>query len=87
MGNTNIRQCLRKVKDRHFTVEMKILCSSGVAPYEGDTIKALEDKHSYNPPPPMSSTIFLEPHLVVDIDNFLGELNPSLKEPHVGDTC
>ncbi|PWA73679.1 reverse transcriptase domain-containing protein [Artemisia annua] len=32
-GNTNIRQCLRKVADGHFTAAVKVLSSSGVAPY------------------------------------------------------
>ncbi|GJV62959.1 hypothetical protein Tco_1473787 [Tanacetum coccineum] len=32
-GNTNIRECLRKVADGHFTSAVKVLSSSGVAPY------------------------------------------------------
>ena len=32
-GSSNIRQCLRKVSDGHFTADVKVLCSSGVAPY------------------------------------------------------
>lgn len=44
-GNTNIRQCLRKVADVHFTTTMKVLCSTGVAPFGSDTMKSLEDKH------------------------------------------
>nr|GEW87277.1 putative reverse transcriptase domain-containing protein [Tanacetum cinerariifolium] len=31
--NTNIKQCLRKVIDGYFTVAVKVLSSSGVAPY------------------------------------------------------
>nr|KAJ0202940.1 hypothetical protein LSAT_V11C500229270 [Lactuca sativa] len=34
-SNTNIRQCLRKVADGQFTSAVKVLCSSGVAPYNG----------------------------------------------------
>ena len=71
-GNTNVRQCLRKVADGHFTAAVKVLCSSGVAPFGGDTTKALEDKHPYKPPPSMPNTIFSEPPLVVDVDNVLG---------------
>ncbi|GJW49081.1 hypothetical protein Tco_0090432 [Tanacetum coccineum] len=44
-GNTNIKQCLRKVVDEYFTVAVKVLSSSGVAPYCDDTIKVLEAKH------------------------------------------
>nr|GFB08984.1 putative reverse transcriptase domain-containing protein [Tanacetum cinerariifolium] len=43
-GNTNIKLCLRKIADGHFTAAVKVLSSSGVAPYYGDTIKALEAK-------------------------------------------
>ncbi|GKC20841.1 hypothetical protein Tco_1022991 [Tanacetum coccineum] len=67
-GNTNIKQCLRKVVDGHFTVVVKVLSSSGVAPYCDYTIKALEDKYPYKPPPSMPSIIFLKPPLVAEID-------------------
>ena len=43
--DTNIKQCLRKVADRHFTAAIKVLGSSGVAPYNEDTMKILGDKH------------------------------------------
>ncbi|GJT84452.1 hypothetical protein Tco_1058794 [Tanacetum coccineum] len=62
-GNTNIRQCLRKVADGHFTTAVKVLSSSGVAPSCDDTIKALEAKHPYKPPPFMPSKAFSEPPL------------------------
>ncbi|KAI3516021.1 hypothetical protein L1887_14929 [Cichorium endivia] len=71
-AKTNIRQCLRKVADGHFTAAVKVLCSSGVAPYTGDTIKALEDKHPLRPPPSMPGTIFSEPPLVAEFDSVLG---------------
>nr|GEV73554.1 hypothetical protein [Tanacetum cinerariifolium] len=68
-GNTNIKQCLRKVTDGHFTAKVKVLSSSGVAPYYDDTIKALEAKHPYKPPPSMPSITFSEPPLVAEIDS------------------
>ncbi|GKB46518.1 hypothetical protein Tco_0897271 [Tanacetum coccineum] len=70
--NTNIKKCLRKVKDGHFTTSVKVLPSSGVAPYCDDTIKALEVKHPYKPPPSMPSITFFEPPLVVEIDSVFG---------------
>ncbi|GJV79785.1 putative reverse transcriptase domain-containing protein [Tanacetum coccineum] len=33
MGNTNVKKCVRKVVDRHFIAAVKVLSSSGVAPY------------------------------------------------------
>ncbi|GJW80500.1 putative reverse transcriptase domain-containing protein, partial [Tanacetum coccineum] len=68
-GNTNIKQCLRMVADGHFTGAVKVLSSSSVAPYCDDTIKALEAKHPYKPPPSIPSITFSEPPLVADIDN------------------
>ncbi|KAL6505583.1 hypothetical protein OROHE_022962 [Orobanche hederae] len=47
--NSNVKQCLRKVADGHFTAAVKVLGSSGVAPYNEHTIKALEEKHPYRP--------------------------------------
>jgi hypothetical protein len=49
--NTNIKQYLRNVADRHFTAAVEVLGSLGVAPYNEDTVKVLEEKHSYMPPP------------------------------------
>ena len=71
-SNTNIKQCLHKVADGHFTAAVKVLCSSGVAPYNGDTIKALEDKHPFRPPPSMPSPIISEPPLVADFNCVFG---------------
>ncbi|GJU04921.1 hypothetical protein Tco_1121351 [Tanacetum coccineum] len=71
-GNTNIKQCLRKVADGHFTAVVKVLSSSGLAPYCDDTIKALEAKHPYKPPPTMPSNTFSEPPLVAEIDCVFG---------------
>nr|GEV96092.1 hypothetical protein [Tanacetum cinerariifolium] len=62
-SNTNIKQCLRKVADGHFTA-VKVLSSFDVAPYCDDTIKALEAKHPYKPSPYMPSITFSEPPLV-----------------------
>ncbi|GKA53481.1 hypothetical protein Tco_0746796 [Tanacetum coccineum] len=68
-GNTNIKQCLRKVADGHFTATVKVLSSSSVALYCDDTIKALKAKHPYKPPPSMPSITFSEPPLVAEIDS------------------
>ncbi|GJR93619.1 hypothetical protein Tco_0265793 [Tanacetum coccineum] len=67
--NTNIKQCLRKVADRQVTAAVKVISSSGVTPYCDDTIKALEGKHPYKPPPSMPSITFSEPPLIAKIDS------------------
>ncbi|GKB80070.1 hypothetical protein Tco_0946965 [Tanacetum coccineum] len=69
---TNVKQCLRKVSDRHFTADVKVLCSSGVAPFGTDNLTALLAKHPILPPPVISGSLPSEPHLVVDVDNVLG---------------
>ncbi|MCI09312.1 hypothetical protein A2U01_0030396, partial [Trifolium medium] len=66
--NTNIKQCLRKVADGHFTAAVKVLGSSGVAPYNEGTMKILEEKHPYMPPPSAPTTMFAEAPLVVEVD-------------------
>nr|GEU60662.1 putative reverse transcriptase domain-containing protein [Tanacetum cinerariifolium] len=72
IGNTNIKQCLHKVADGHFTAAVKVLSSSGVAPYYDDTIKALEAKRPYKPPPTMPSNTFSVPPLVAETDCIFG---------------
>ncbi|KAD4384463.1 hypothetical protein E3N88_24631 [Mikania micrantha] len=65
---TNVKQCLRKVANGHFTATVKVLCSSGVAPFGNDTLKALVAKHPTLPPPVMPDFLLSEPPLVVDAD-------------------
>ncbi|MFS7972398.1 hypothetical protein Hanom_Chr09g00844251 [Helianthus anomalus] len=64
----NIKQCLRKVSDGHFTAAVKVLCSSGVAPRGESTMQALIDKHPFAPPPNLPSTPLSQPALSVDED-------------------
>lgn len=66
--SSNVKQCLCKVAHGHFTMVVTVLGSSGVAPYSAHTIKALEAKHPYKPPPSMPSTLFSEAPLVVEVD-------------------
>jgi hypothetical protein len=67
----NIKQCLRKVADGHFTAAVKVLGSSGVAPYNGDTLKVLGDKHPHMPPPSMPTIAYSDVPLLVDGDTVL----------------
>ncbi|KAD6454895.1 hypothetical protein E3N88_09601 [Mikania micrantha] len=66
--HVNIKQCLRKVADGHFIAAVKVLCSSGVAPFGNDTLNALVAKHPTLPPPVMPDFLLSEPPLVVDAD-------------------
>ena len=70
--SSNVRQCLRKVADGHFTAAVKVLCSSGVAPINDSTLNALKDKHPDMPPPVLPSILLAEPALLVDKDCVVG---------------
>ncbi|KAJ0896593.1 hypothetical protein HanRHA438_Chr08g0336351 [Helianthus annuus] len=70
--SSNVKQCLRKVADGHFTAAVKVLCSSGVAPHDKKTMKALVDKHPCMPPPTMPAFLPSEPHLVAETVSVLG---------------
>ncbi|KAI3822031.1 hypothetical protein L1987_09612 [Smallanthus sonchifolius] len=50
---------------------VKVLCSSGVAPLDEKTSKALEDKHPCMPPPTMPAFLPTDPPLVVETDSVL----------------
>jgi hypothetical protein len=65
---TNIQQCLRKVADGHFTAAVKVLGSSGVAPYNEATLKVLGKNHPHMPPPSTPTTMFTEAPLSVESD-------------------
>jgi hypothetical protein len=67
----NIKQCLHKVADGHFTAAVKVLGSSGVAPYNEDTIGILGVKHPYRPPPSMPTTMFSEAPVVIEVETVL----------------
>ncbi|GJX86078.1 hypothetical protein Tco_0336852 [Tanacetum coccineum] len=84
-GNTNIKQCLRKVTDGHLMTAVKVLSSSGVAPYCDDTIKTLEAKHPYKPPSSMPNITFSKSPLVKVSGNaeaVLHRVNRVLSEYH-----
>ncbi|GJY70855.1 putative reverse transcriptase domain-containing protein [Tanacetum coccineum] len=69
---TNVKQCLRKVSDGHFTAVVKVLCCSWVSPFGTDTLTALLAKHPILPPPVMHGSLPSEPPLVVEVDSVLG---------------
>ncbi|GJZ83889.1 hypothetical protein Tco_0649062, partial [Tanacetum coccineum] len=56
----------------HFTAAVKVLCSSGVAPFGTDTLTALLAKHPILPPLVISGSLPSESPLVVDVDSVLG---------------
>ncbi|GKA07808.1 hypothetical protein Tco_0687032 [Tanacetum coccineum] len=81
---TNVKQCLRKVSNGHFTAAVKVLCSSEVAPFGTDTLTALLAKHPILPPLVMHGSLPLEPPLFVDVDSILGCIQSLLKGTSCG---
>nr|GEZ43220.1 hypothetical protein [Tanacetum cinerariifolium] len=59
LGEQNIKQCKRKICDGHYTAAVRVLSSSGVAPYNDATLEELKTKHPFKPPP-------LLPHISID---------------------
>ncbi|GJV15020.1 hypothetical protein Tco_1360343 [Tanacetum coccineum] len=51
LGERNIKQCKRKICDGHYTAAVRVLSSSGVAPYNDATLGDLKTKHPFKPPP------------------------------------
>ncbi|XP_026424430.1 uncharacterized protein LOC113320753 [Papaver somniferum] len=56
----NLRVCKKKIRNGLFTVAIKLLTSSGIAPVGEDTLKGLHDDHPFAPPPiiPTSPTVY-----------------------------
>ena len=73
----NLRQCRKKISDGHFTAAMRVLSSSGIAPYSLSTLTALRDKHPAAPLPalpcgfaPQQSIIAFPPIVLDSIRSF-----------------
>ncbi|GKB61068.1 hypothetical protein Tco_0917254, partial [Tanacetum coccineum] len=47
----NIKQCKRKIYDGHYTAAVRVLSSSGVAPYNDATLQELKAKHPFKSAP------------------------------------
>lgn len=66
--SSNANQCFHKVADDHFTTVVKVFGIFGVVLYNAHTIKALKAKHLYKLPPFMSTIVFSEVPLGVEVD-------------------
>ncbi|GKC70007.1 hypothetical protein Tco_1115890 [Tanacetum coccineum] len=51
MCERNLKQCKRKICDGHYTAVVRVLSSSGVAPYNDDTLQDLKAKHHFKSAP------------------------------------
>ena len=54
LGERNVKQCRRKIYDGHYTAAVRVLSSSGVAPYNDTTLDDLKAKHPFKSAPSLS---------------------------------
>ncbi|GKB86300.1 hypothetical protein Tco_0958572, partial [Tanacetum coccineum] len=64
LGEQNIKQCKMKICDGHYTAAVRVLSSSGVAPYNDATLEDLKTKHPFKPPPSLPLISIDHHHLV-----------------------
>lgn len=77
--SSNVKKFLHKVAYDHFTLVVKVSGSSGVA----HTMKVLNAKHLYIPPPSIPTTLSYEAPLVAEVGISLGASNHFTKVLHV----
>ncbi|GJT47130.1 putative reverse transcriptase domain-containing protein, partial [Tanacetum coccineum] len=59
LDKRNIKKCKRKICDGNYTVAVRVLSSSGVAPYNDVTLEDFNAKHPFKPAPSL-------PHIPID---------------------
>nr|GEW88649.1 hypothetical protein [Tanacetum cinerariifolium] len=60
----NIKQCKRKISDGHYTAAIRVLSSSGVAPYSDATLEDLKTNHPFKPAPSLPHIPFDHHHII-----------------------
>nr|GEV01369.1 hypothetical protein [Tanacetum cinerariifolium] len=64
LGERNIKQCKRKICDGHYTATIRVLSSSGVAPYNEATLEDLKTKHHFQHTPSLPHIPTNHHHLI-----------------------
>ncbi|GKB56081.1 putative reverse transcriptase domain-containing protein, partial [Tanacetum coccineum] len=64
LGERNIKQCKRKICNDHYTAAVRVLSSSGVAPYSDATLEDLKTKHPLKHAPTLPATPIDHHHLI-----------------------
>ncbi|GJT06298.1 hypothetical protein Tco_0840760 [Tanacetum coccineum] len=68
LGERNVKQCKRKTCDGPYTVAVRVLSSSGVAPYNEATLDDLKTKHPFKPAPSLTHTPIDHHQLIASLD-------------------
>nr|GEV89797.1 hypothetical protein [Tanacetum cinerariifolium] len=74
LGERNIKQCKRKISDGHYTAVVRVLTSSGVAPYIKDTLEDIKTKHPFKPAPSLPHIPLDHHHLIASQSVILDEI-------------
>ncbi|GJV58048.1 hypothetical protein Tco_1459053, partial [Tanacetum coccineum] len=51
LSERNLKHCKRNICDGHYTAAVRVLSSSGVAPYNNATLQELKAKHPFKSAP------------------------------------
>ncbi|GJT21859.1 hypothetical protein Tco_0891796, partial [Tanacetum coccineum] len=68
LSERNLKQCKRKIYDGHYTAAVRVLSSSGVAPYNNVTLLELKAKHPFKSAPSLLDTPIDHHHLISSQD-------------------
>nr|GEW64116.1 hypothetical protein [Tanacetum cinerariifolium] len=74
LGERNLKQCKRKICDGHYTSVVRVLSSSGVAPYNDATLQELKAKHPFESAPSLSDIPIDHQHLIASQDVVLDRI-------------
>nr|GEV05717.1 hypothetical protein [Tanacetum cinerariifolium] len=83
LNEQNPKQCKRKIYDGHYTVAVRVLSSSGVAPYNDATHQDLKAKHPFKSAPSLPDIPIDHHHLIASQDVVLDKI----KSFHQGTSC
>ncbi|GJT99500.1 hypothetical protein Tco_1109839 [Tanacetum coccineum] len=70
----NLKQCKRKICDGHYTAAVRVLSSSGVAPYNDATLHELKAKHPFKSAPSLPDILIDHQHLIASWDVVLDRI-------------
>nr|GEY13621.1 hypothetical protein [Tanacetum cinerariifolium] len=74
LSEQNLKQCNRKICDGHYTTTVRVLSSSGVAPYNDVTLQELKAKHPFKSAPSLPDMPFYHHHLIASQDVVLDRI-------------
>nr|GEW60589.1 putative reverse transcriptase domain-containing protein [Tanacetum cinerariifolium] len=84
LSERNLKQCRRKICDGQYTAAMRVLSSSGVAPYNDATLQELKAKHPFKSAPSLPDTPIDHHHLIASETVVLDRIKSFLRGTSCG---